>query len=79
MSGNNAGSISQDIATTLGQAYTLSFDMAGNPDQAGLKTLLAAGTTSELFAFDSTGKSKGTVAGMGWTTFSMNFVAIATT
>jgi choice-of-anchor C domain-containing protein len=68
------GSISQSFTTTSGTPYEIKFDLAGNPDFAGTKTLLVwgdgASVFNQVFTFDSTGKS---TSNMGWVTESLTF------
>jgi choice-of-anchor C domain-containing protein len=73
---NDAGSIAQTFATTLGNQYLVSFDLAGNPlASPTIKTLrLSAGSSSQDFTFDITGK---TVTDMGWSPQTLSFVASA--
>jgi choice-of-anchor C domain-containing protein len=70
----DAGSIAQTFATTLGNQYLVSFDLAGNLDPSPrVKTLrLSAGGSSQDFTFDVTGK---TPVNMGWSPQNFNFVA----
>ena len=77
MDGNNAGAISQTFDTVANQKYTVTFDLAGNPDVAGIKTLgaLINGGPVQSFTFDSTGHSKGSASDMGWTEESFSFTA----
>jgi choice-of-anchor C domain-containing protein len=77
LSGYSAGSIEQILGTIPGATYHVNFDMAGNPDSTqGLKQLsvaaLGIGTQSQIFGFDTTGKTK---ANMGWQTMYWSFVA----
>jgi len=73
LSGNGAGSLSQTFATVAGQNYRVTFDLAGNPDSAGVKTLtVSAAANSQVFNFDSTGKSR---PAMGWTGQTFFFTA----
>ena len=79
LSGNTGGSIYQDLTTTVGTTYNLSYYLAGNPDGAPtVKTLgVSAGTT--IFtpvSFDTTGKTK---AAMGWTLETASFTATTAT
>lgn len=74
-----AGAISQQIADlVIGATYTVLFDMAANAANAPtVKSLMVtAGNDSELFTFDSTGKSN---SNMGWVTKSFQFIATDTT
>jgi choice-of-anchor C domain-containing protein len=72
------GSISQTFDVTSGQAYQVTFDLAGNP--AGgptAKTLTtSANATIVLSSFDTTGKD---LSNMGWTPVSFNFTATGPT
>lgn len=66
MDGASVGSIYQDIITSIGGSYSLSFAIAGNP--AGppvVKTLNVfwGGTNVGTYTFDVTGRSN---AAMGW-------------
>lgn len=75
--GNINGTISQMInGLTIGQAYLLTFQMAGNPDGGNkLKTLqVTFGSYTQTFTFDATGKTR---SNMGWTLKSAQFVATA--
>ena len=60
MSGVNAGTLSQTFATTVGNTYTVSFYLSGNP--AGpptVKTLdvVATGAAVSSYAFDASGST----------------------
>lgn len=56
LNGDGRGAISQSFDTITGSWYQVNFDMAGNPDDPGLKLLVvSANTTEEEFEFDSTG------------------------
>ncbi|MBR8826391.1 MAG: choice-of-anchor C family protein [Gomphosphaeria aponina SAG 52.96 = DSM 107014] len=61
------GGVEQTIATTIGQKYSVTFDMAGNPqspDGEKVKQIkVQAQGESEVFTFDTTGKS---FEDMGW-------------
>jgi len=81
MSGLGAGSVSQMVALTANQSYLLSFDMAGNPDNApvvkSLEVKISNGTDfAQTFTFDTTGQTK---SAMGWVTYGINFVAASPT
>ena len=72
------GSISQTFNTDVGQAYSVEFYMAGNPDGSPVvKTLVASGgsVTEEQFSFDVTGQS---LTNMGWEMRSFDFIATGT-
>lgn len=79
LSGLSAGSIQQDIDTTIGMTYIVNFDMAGNPD--GIPTikqlvLEAVGVDAQAFNFDITGNTK---SNMGWQNKQWSFIANAST
>ena len=79
MSGSGAGSISQTLTgLTIGQQYTISFDLAGNPAGGdALKSLeVTIGGKPSDVVFNTTGQS---LSDMGWTTQFVIFVAQATT
>ena len=78
MSGADAGAISQTFATTIGNTYTVSFYLSGNP--AGLPTVKtldvsATGGTVGHYTFDVTGN---TLANMNWTAEVYSFLATST-
>jgi choice-of-anchor C domain-containing protein len=78
MSGADAGTISQTFTTTIGNTYTVSFFLAGNP--AGpptVKTLdvSATGGTLNHYSFDTTGS---TLTSMNWMPESFSFLATTT-
>jgi choice-of-anchor C domain-containing protein len=73
-----AGSIFQTISTVVGQAYEVSFDLAGNPDSAPVVKLAiadATGLPGAAYLFDTTGKTK---TNMGWTQLTYDFTADST-
>jgi len=75
--GATIGGISQTFLTTVGQTYTVQFDMGGNPrNTPAIKhmTVSAAGT-SATYAIDTTGFASNNV---GWTTYTFTFTATAT-
>ncbi|MDQ7246839.1 choice-of-anchor C family protein [Dongia sedimenti] len=83
LSALDAGSISQAISgLTVGQQYTVKFDLAGNPDgdDSVLKEVLVQLdnniATGQLYTFDTTGTSHGA---MGWLTQAYVFIATAST
>lgn len=65
LNGLHPGGIWQDVTTSAGQSYRLSFAMAGNPDLAGVKTMEVwwGGVKLDTLRFDSTGHS---TTDMGW-------------
>jgi choice-of-anchor C domain-containing protein len=87
LAGNGAGGIGQSFATTIGQTYHVSFDLAGNPTDNTvdpIKSLLygvyglSGGSlpTIKGAPFDTTHTSK---TDMGWKHLGFNFVATDTT
>jgi choice-of-anchor C domain-containing protein len=79
LSAVGAGTVSQQLSgLTAGQQYTVSFDLAGNPDGGPATKSLAvsAGGITSLYSFDTTGASR---SAMGWVTHTFVFVATATT
>jgi len=74
MNGNSAGAVYQTFATSAGQTYNVSFDLAGNPDLGpSLKRLRATvdGYSGD-YAFDITGVTR---PNLGWVTYQFSFVA----
>lgn len=75
MSGAEAGTLSQTLATTIGNTYTVSFFLSGNP--AGpptVKTLnvSATGGATAGYTYDVTGN---TLTNMNWTPETYTFLA----
>jgi choice-of-anchor C domain-containing protein len=72
-----AGTLVTSFATTMGQTYRVSFDLAGNPDNGDpIKHLeVTAGAGSQTYTFDTTGHSHGS---MGWETQTFDFTATST-
>src|SRR4029077_9565796 len=75
LSGADAGTISQTLATTIGNTYTVSFFLSGNP--AGpptVKTLdvTATGATPASYTYDVTGND---LTNMNWTPETFTFLA----
>jgi choice-of-anchor C domain-containing protein len=72
------GAISTSFSTVVGENYTLSFDVAGNPD--GGPTVknfdLAIANVNRRFAFDTSGYSR---SNMGWKKITLRFTASAVT
>ena len=71
---NCPGGIEQSFATTAGNQYTVTFDLAGNVFSGPvvkIVTVSAAGQ-SQNFSFDTTGKSAGN---MGWALDTWTFTA----
>jgi choice-of-anchor C domain-containing protein len=79
LSAENAGSISQDlVGLSVGQEYTVSFDIAGNPVGAPTTKSLSVtvGGAPGLYSFNTTG---GTLSNLGWVTQTFVFIATAST
>lgn len=77
MNGLTAGTILQSIPTVMGQAYTVTFDISGNPDGGpAAKTLEIIATIggSQSFSY-STADNGTTKSNMKWKTESFTFTA----
>lgn len=81
MSGSQLGTIAAfNMNTVVGTTYSVSFDMAGNPDGApDVKKMYASvnplvSPLFELFSFDSKGTTRDA---MGWVNHSFEFTAVA--
>jgi choice-of-anchor C domain-containing protein len=76
MSGVGPGTLSQTFDTTIGNTYTVSFFMSGNPDDQAdtIKTLdvSATGGTPASYTYDVTGNDH---ANMNWTEETYTFLA----
>ncbi len=75
MSGANAGAISQTFATTIGNTYTVSFALSGNPAGGpAVKTLdvSATGGAVSNYTYDVTGND---LTNMNWTQAEYSFLA----
>lgn len=77
LGGNNNGSVSQTFDTVANQAYTLTFDLSGNPDKrptnpAAYIVNVTAGNLNGNFSFTDLSNSLGN---MKWQTFTTTFVA----
>ena len=78
MNGTEAGAISQVLDTTIGNTYTVSFFLSGNPEgDPVVKTLdvNATGGTLATYSYDTTGND---VANMNWTQEEYTFLATGT-
>lgn len=79
LSGNDKGSISQLLTgLTIGQGYTVTFALAGNPDGGGSTKVAVAsdgGSQSSVFNFLQGGNTK---SNMGWIDQTFNFTATGT-
>ena len=79
MSGTEAGAISQTLDTTIGNTYTVSFFLSGNPEGApAVKTLdvSATGGTLATYSYDTTGND---VSNMNWKQEEYTFLATSAT
>lgn len=78
LSALSAGGIQQTFDTVVGTQYTVSFDLAGNPEGGPVVKsvdVLATGGVTSNYTFDTTGKSR---PNMGWLTKSYSFTASST-
>ena len=78
MSGLEPGTLSQTLATTIGDTYTVSFYLSGNPaGPPAVKTLdvSATGGTVSSYTFDA---SANTLSSMIWTQETYSFLATGT-
>ncbi len=79
LSALSAGSLSQSIATVIGQRYSVSFDLAGNPTGSPLlKQVVVTINGGDASTFDFTTGATST-ANMGWVGNTYNFTATSTT
>ena len=78
LNGLGVGSVSQQFDTVEGQAYRVSFSMAGNPDNLPYEKILtaSAGSVSGLDFSFNTSSAGATRADMKWTQYFFNFVAL---
>ncbi len=79
LSGNGNGSLAQDISTVIGKLYTVTFQLAGNPDGGNVvKSLSVAANNgqAQFYAFDTTGATR---TNMGWVNRTYQFTANSTT
>ncbi len=67
LNGNSPGSISQTIATTAGGRYTLTFALAGNPDNASNKVLNILFGSQNLGNATFIYNASQNTTNMGWT------------
>lgn len=77
LNGTSTGSISQELATSVGATYTVQFDLSGNPaGDPSVKTLQvsASGAASEGFSFDVTAAGN-TLTDMKWEPQQYTFLA----
>lgn len=74
MNALNTGSIAQTITNLIvGRTYVLSFDLAGNPDLPGTRSLgVTVGDESGTYSFNTTGHTK---TNMGWSGQTFSFTA----
>jgi choice-of-anchor C domain-containing protein len=76
LSGADAGTISQTFATTIGNTYTVSFGLSGNP--AGpptVKTLDVSATGGTLSSYTYDASANALPNTMNWTTATYSFLA----
>ena len=71
------GGVQQAIATDTGVAYTVTFDLAGNPGQQTVKDLqVSADGTTQNYSFDNGAGGGTSGTNMNWTQQSFSFVAM---
>jgi choice-of-anchor C domain-containing protein len=78
LAGNGPGSVAQTVATVAGQGYTLSWWMAGNPDNgAAVKTMAVDwdGAQVDAPSFNTAGQS---TSSMGWVEGQVTVAATST-
>jgi len=81
LSGGEAGAISQTFDTTIGNTYTVTFALSGNPaGDPAIKTLdvSATGGTVSSYTYDVTALGND-LTNMNWTTESYTFLATSAT
>jgi choice-of-anchor C domain-containing protein len=79
LDGDAPGAISQDLATTIGDSYVVSFYLSGNSNGGqAVKTLIvsATGTAPATYTFDASAISN---SAMGWRQEGYSFVATSAT
>ena len=81
MNGSGPGSVYQSFATVIGQTYTVSFYMAGNPAiELGDKPLqVTVAGYSNVFHFDTTGHSLPNIGPWDYDSFSFLATAASST
>jgi len=75
LSGNGEGAIYQDVATNVGDSYTLSWEQAGNlwcDPPVKYMHVQVTGSDTQYYSFDTTGY---TPTNMGWESESFSFTA----
>ena len=81
LSGDGPGTISQALATTIGNTYTVTFDLSGNPACGpAIKTMTvsATGGSTAPFTYDIS-VAGNTLTDMKWVSRTYSFVATVTT
>jgi choice-of-anchor C domain-containing protein len=79
LSGNNAGSVSQSFATTVGTTYTVNFDLSGNPDAGTgnkISVISISGSLPTVQIYDVLASNSRDA--MNWQNYSYTFTAFAT-
>lgn len=80
LSALSAGSVSQSLETVIGQSYTVSFDLSGNPDNGAggkLSVISVSGSLPSIQTY--TVGANNSHSNMNWETYSYNFTAFSTT
>ena len=75
IAGSAIGALSQSFATTVGQSYSVSFDLSSNPDLSGPRDLLVSIDGGAPSVFTHPGATGKDAAGMNWTAQSFTFLA----
>jgi choice-of-anchor C domain-containing protein len=70
----SAGGVAQTLSTVPGAEYVVTFDLAGNPENAPIVKMMRVSADGQFadFAFNVTGRS---VRNMGWTRQTWSFIA----
>ncbi len=87
LNGLTTGTISQTFPTTIGETYTVTFDLSGNPDSrpvgdaywspnAKVVAVSATGAAAQNFAYDTAAHAN-TLSNMLWESHAYSFVATA--
>lgn len=75
LSGTDAGTISETLATTIGNTYTVSFFLSGNPAGLPVVKTLDVGATGAVAASYSYDVSANDLSNMNWTAETYTFLA----
>lgn len=80
LSGSAPGGVTQDLVTVVGETYVVTFDLAGNCAGGPVvkEMEVSAGAASQVFTFDTTGKTFAYGMDLGWETHQWSFIAEST-